>query len=564
MPLSLTQSEPGSGTTAVLAGFESVGKSALFRGLTRFATGDEANFRGSTTQCRKFDLPETGIELIDTPGIRVREDCETTRLALDELHDCDTIVLVVRATHARSELAEILTELRQELRRHAVALVVTFADKAPPGTHRFLAQCRERFRVPQCLVDARSVDLMKRQELISLIRGARPPQTLGVASLPAGLPAVDPAPTIYEHRFWGPAVALATMAVGFILPVYLSYVFASWAQPIVDSAILTPLADRVSSLLSSSGLAAAMLVGDYGLLTLGWYSFLWAFPVVLLIGCSVSISEETGIKDHVCAALDPMMRRVGLAGRDLIPVLTGFGCNAVAVLQSRSCSRCSRKACVSMIAFGSACSYQIGASLSLFNSGGRPWLFLPYLVLLVGVGALHTRVFHSTLRQDGAQVISERAFIQAPSWRSIGWRVRSILKQFLVQAMPIFLVICVVGAALDHYGLLAASASLVAPFLTLLGLPIELAPGVIFSIIRKDGMLILNAREGADLAALSAGQLLIVVYLASTLTACLVTLWMVRRELGLGHAVSLLSRQVLTSVASTLLLAVGIALLVRA
>ena len=34
--------------TVVLAGLENVGKSALFRGLTGQATGDEASFRGST------------------------------------------------------------------------------------------------------------------------------------------------------------------------------------------------------------------------------------------------------------------------------------------------------------------------------------------------------------------------------------------------------------------------------------------------------------------------------------------------------------------------------------
>jgi len=90
---------------------------------------------------------------------------------------------------------------------------------------------------------------------------------------------------------------------------------------------------------------------------LGWDSFLWAFPVVLLISLSVAVTEESGLKDRITAALDPWLRRVGLSGRDLIPVLTGFGCNVVAVMQSRACSRCTRERCVSMISFGSACSY---------------------------------------------------------------------------------------------------------------------------------------------------------------------------------------------------------------
>ena len=148
--------------------------------------------------------------------------------------------------------------------------------------------------------------------------------------------------------------------------------FAQGLQPVIDEAIVNPLTRFVERVTDPSSLTAALLVGDYGLLTLGWYSFLWAFPVVLLIGVAVAITEETGLKDRITASLDPLLRAIGLSGRDMVPVLTGFGCNVVAVFQSRACSACNRKNCVSMIAFASACSYQIGASLSIFNTGRRP------------------------------------------------------------------------------------------------------------------------------------------------------------------------------------------------
>lgn len=44
-------------TSVVLAGLESSGKSALFRGLTGDMTGEESNFRGSTVMCRTCYLP---------------------------------------------------------------------------------------------------------------------------------------------------------------------------------------------------------------------------------------------------------------------------------------------------------------------------------------------------------------------------------------------------------------------------------------------------------------------------------------------------------------------------
>jgi Fe2+ transport system protein B len=313
--------------------------------------------------------------------------------------------------------------------------------------------------------------------------------------------------------------------------------------------------DALAPLAASWPALFAMLASDYGLLTLGWYSFLWAFPVVLLISISVALGDETGLKDRITAALDPWLRHVGLNGRDLVPVLSGFGCNVVAVFQSRSCSTCTRKNCISLIAFGSACSYQIGASLSIFNSAGTPWLFAPYLCVLFLIGALHTRVWNRGLQTVATTTLAERAFLQRPTWRGVWWRVRAVLRQFLREAMPIFLLICASGALLDYFGVMGWLAQVVAPLMRLFSLPGEVAPGVIFSIIRKDGLLVLNQGDGALLATLNAGQVFVLVYLASTLTACLVTLWTVRQELGWRYALLLARRQAATSLLSGLVLA---------
>ncbi|MFC4601898.1 hypothetical protein [Cohnella hongkongensis] len=61
------------------------------------------------------------------------------------------------------------------------------------------------------------------------------------------------------------------------------------------------------------------------------------------------------------------------------------------------------------------------------------------------------------------------------------------------------------------------------------------------------------------LQSLHAGQVFVPVYLASTLTACLMTLWTVRKELGWSFASSLAGKQALTSLVSTgiIMLAAG-------
>ncbi len=547
----------GSGASAaravVLIGLESSGKSALFRGLTGGAVGDEANFRGSTVACRRRRLADSTCELVDTPGVRVRDDCATTRLALSALAEADTVLLVARGTHAGPEVETLLRELGVAGRR--AALVLTFADKAPPELPVLAGYYRRALGLPVFAVDARSISATRRCEILAAVEDA------AVLGSPSGgeaaptIATVQPSRTPFEGKRLAPWLALLCVAGLFAGPVWAAFTIAAWAQPRFETAILAPLVERLGGL---PPLWHALLAGGHGLFTLGSYSLLWAFPVVVLIGLSVALGEETGLKDRITAALDPWLRRVGLAGRDLLPVLTGFGCNVVAVRQSRSCSRCTRRSCVSLIAFGSACSYQIGATLSVFAAGGHGWLFAPYLTALVLVGALHTRFWHGGLSRGGMRPLHERAFLQAPSWRAVAWRLRATAGQFLLQAMPVFLGICVVAALLAHSGVMDRLAAAAAPVLRVLGLPGEAAPGVLFAILRKDGLLVLNAGDGALLSALPAGQAFVLVWLSSTLTACLVTLATIARELGPRTALALAGRQAATALATTALLALAL------
>lgn len=427
----------------VLIGLESVGKSALFRTLTGEVTGDEQNVRGSTVTVRSAPLQAAKAQLVDTPGIRLSDDSLTSRLALEQLNAADTVLLVVRGTHAQVELAALFRELGTVLHERNTALVLTFADRAAPELATLRERYVEQLGVPVVLVNARAMTDEQRTRIDAAIQAARPltqPTAQTIVLLPRP-PIIQPQPTIFEHRHVGAWVALLSITLLFALPVYLAYQFADWLQPRADVALIEPLTMALAPLEQAAPLLFAALVGDYGLLTLGWYSFLWAFPVVLLIGVSVAVTEESGLKDRITAALDPWLRRIGLSGRDLVPVLSGFGCNVVAVFQTRSCSICTRKACLSLIAFGSACSYQIGASLAIFNAAQHPWLFAPYLLIVFLVGAMHTRIWHGGLAPTAALPVGERAFLQRPRWRGVWWRVRGVLRQFLLQAMPIFLVI---------------------------------------------------------------------------------------------------------------------------
>lgn len=574
-PPSLRRRSPGrrrlplcdrAAASLVLVGLESSGKSAVFRGLTGGSIAQEGNFKGATVVCRTSRAlrPLHELEIVDTPGIRFEDDSRTTQDALAAMELADVVLLVVRATHATGDLRALMDGLGERLQGRRTAIVFTFRDRAGPDLRPFARALRRTLGVPIVALDARrwrglGSDTGAEAALVHAVREARELRSTNLNELPA---LNEPSPTItpLEWRSVGPVIAIPLVLALYGVPVYLAYQVAAALQPGIDARIIEPIKAGVSAALSGGGAGAALLsdalVGSYGVVTLGWYSFLWAFPVVVFLGISVALADESGVKDRVAAALDPWLRRIGLDGRDLTPVLTGYGCNVVAVVQTRTCSTCTRQSCVTLIAFGSACSYQIGASLSLFAVAGKSWLFAPYLALLFVVGALHTRLWGGGAERRRAPLaFGEHTLLQVPRWGAVAWKVKAVAWQFLFSAMPIFITVCVVAAALSHFGFMTAMAALVAPALALFRLPPDVAPGLLFSILRKDGLLVLNQDGGAVISALTPLALLVLVYLASTLTACLVTLWTLRRELGLRSAVTVAARQAATSVLSTAVMA---------
>ncbi|WP_256089693.1 restriction endonuclease subunit S, partial [Staphylococcus aureus] len=75
----------------------------------------------------------------------------------------------------------------------------------------------------------------------------------------------------------------------------------------------------------------------------------------------------------------------------------------------------------------------------------------------------------------------------------------------------------------------------------------ELSPGILFSMIRKDGMLLFNLHQGALLPGMTATQLLLLVFFRSTFTACSVTMTMLLKHLGGQSALNLIGKQMVPS-----------------
>jgi ferrous iron transport protein B len=534
---------------ALVVGKESVGKSQLVSSLTG-RSPYVSNFRGSTVACETYAAG--GREFVDTPGIVRRSDSETTRAALERLEATDLVVLAAQATHLDEDLEDLLPLVRGK--RGLVA--VTFWDKvdAAPEARASLERLEASLGVPCVGLDARRLSNADRAAFAAGLAAARPfPPEAAFARVGWR---IQPPPTLLEHPIAGPVLALGVLLVPALAAVWIANGFAELVDPLVQLLTTAP-AERLRALPSP---LAEMLAGRYGLVTMGPLLFVWAVPTVVLYALLLGCYKASGLVDRITSALHPLLRPFGLSGRDLARVVMGFGCNVPAVVSTRSCSSCSRGACVSAIAFGSACSYQMGATLGVFAAAGAPGLALPYLAFLVATTLVYTRLTSPRPARSRLNVleIDGRGFLERPRAAAVWREASGTLGEFFRKALPIFFAITLVASLLDWLGAVDYGARLLGPAMWLFRLPEQSALPVLLASVRKDGILLFA--EPASTGALSHAQLLTGVYLAGVLLPCLVTLVTIAREQSRRFAAALVLRQSLAAVLFAMVLAWGAAL----
>jgi ferrous iron transport protein B len=538
-------------TTVVVVGRESVGKSQLIASLTG-SRAYSSNFRGSTVTCDEYCCGSH--RFVDTPGLFRASDSATARAALERLDRSDVVLLVVQATHLDDDLAELLPLVGG--RRGAI--VATFRDRVEAGpADAALDRLARAMAVPIVAVDARRLGEADRDRIAAALREAAP--------LPSTPPAervgwrISPRATWIEHRRAGWALG----ALLLLLPALLAVCGANTLAGVVE-----PLVERMTAPLMAGAarLPAALaepLAGDYGLLAMGPLLLVWAVPTVVLYALLLGAYRASGLLDRISVAMHPLMRPIGLTGRDLVRVVMGFGCNVPAVIATRACSSCSRGACVSAIAFGSACSYQLGATLGVFTAAGMPGLVVPYLLFLLVTTLLYARLVSTPAARSPLNVllVEGRTFLVIPRPSAVWREAAGTLEQFFRQAIPIFLLITLVASLLHALGAVRALAGVLAPTMGLFHLPADAAVPILLASVRKDGILLFA--EPGLVATLSPLQVLTGVYLAGVLLPCLVTALTIAREVSWRFAGGLLLRQLCAAVVFAIVLARGGGLLFR-
>jgi len=552
----------------VVVGKESVGKSELVASLT----GDRptsGNFRGTTVESEVYT--GGGYRFIDTPGIMLDADAETTREAIGAVETTDIVLLVVQATSLDDDLADLLPLVQEKVG----VVVVTFWDKVDDrvDARQALEELQAEMGVPVVPVDARDVTPLALTDPDQIVADGgivdtSAPEDGAVrivqaierrGTFPGGVRTqtgwrIEPPETILEWDYVGPVVSGLLLLLPAVVVVQFANTVAAEVDPIVSEA-LEPAVQWAGTL---PGPLSAVLGGNYGLISMGPFLFVWAGPTIVIFALFMGVYKTSGLVTRITAALHPSMRRVGLTGRDLVRVIMGFGCNVPAVINTRGCSDCTRCTTISAISFGSACSYQFPATLAVFAAVELPELVVPYLLVLTVTTLIYVRLIAPEEARHSTMVVDRRTFLQWPDPGAVWREAYGAIRSFFVKALPVFVVICVVAAMLDYYGLVGKLGTVLGPIMGVFNLPAKAAIPVVLASIRKDGIALFTADQlSGTVGALDPLQVLVAVYLAGLLLPCLVTAFTIAREVSLRYALKLMARQAIAVVGFSLVIAWG-------
>ena len=208
------------------------------------------------------------------------------------------------------------------------------------------------------------------------------------------------------------------------------------------------LTSVVDSALTSAGVNEVI----HGLVVEGIFkgvgSVLSFLPIIVTLFFFLSLLEDSGYIARVAFVMDKSLRKLGLSGRSIVPMLIGFGCTVPAVMSTRTLpSERDRKMTILLTPFMS-CSAKMPI-YAFFVDAFFPaykWLIMLGLYLLgIILGIAMALIFKSTLFRGGAvPFVMELPNYRLPGAKNVSRLLWEKAKDFLSRAFTVILVATII------------------------------------------------------------------------------------------------------------------------
>lgn len=380
---------------------------------------------------------------------------------------------------------------------------------------------------------------------------------------------------ILTGKYTGIPCFIAIMALVF----YLTFnVIGAALQKLLELGI-DKLAQVTEAAMASAKVNGALrsLVID-GIFT-GVGSVLSFLPIIVTLFFFLSLMEDSGYIARVAFMMDKLLRKIGLSGRSIVPMLIGFGCTVPAVMATRTLtSERDRKMTILLTPFMSCTAklpiYAFFVSVFFPKQGGIIMTGLYLFGILVGI--LVAFLYKGTLfKGEPVPFVMELPNYRLPSPKNVGQLLWEKAKDFLQKAFSVILIATIVVWLLQSFdihfnmvedsgeSILAGISGLLVPLFKPLGLgDWRICTSLISGFMAKESVVstlevLFGAGIGTVLSPVAAAALLTFSLLY---TPCVAAIAAIKRELGMKWAVGVVIWQCAIAWAAALIvkLVVGI------
>jgi ferrous iron transport protein B len=261
--------------------------------------------------------------------------------------------------------------------------------------------------------------------------------------------------SILLHKVWGYVIFFS------ILFLIFQSIFA-WAQVPMDF-IDTAFAKLSSYLISvlpsgpfSSLLAEGIVPGIGGILIF--------IPQIAILFAFISILEESGYMARVVFMMDKVMRKFGLNGKSVVPLMSGVACAIPAIMAARTIDNWKERTITILVTPLMSCSARLPVftilialivpnqkALGFFNLQGLALMGLYLLGFVAAMGS--AAVIKLLIRvKERSYLIMELPTYRIPKWSNVGYTIVEKTKAFVFEAGKIILAISIILWVLASYG----------------------------------------------------------------------------------------------------------------
>ena len=177
-------------------------------------------------------------------------------------------------------------------------------------------------------------------------------------------------------------------------------------------------------------------------------SVLSFLPIIVTLFFFLSILEDTGYMARVAFVMDKLLRKIGLSGRSIVPLLIGFGCSVPAIMATRTVSSDRDRKMTILLTPYMSCSAKIpiyGFFTAAFFTDHKALVMISLYVLGLGVGILAALVMkNSAFRGKPVPFVMELPNYRLPSAKSVGLLLWEKAKDFLQRAFTVIFLATVV------------------------------------------------------------------------------------------------------------------------